>query len=50
MAGVARPTPLGRAKIRLDANGDLVVDKSRVYRMASGIDPDEQYPQSIIKV
>jgi len=43
------PRPLDRVKISRDPEGRLLVDKSVVYRMASGRDPDEQYPQSILK-
>ncbi len=32
------------------AEGLLVVDKSQLFRMNPGIDPDKQYPQSILKV
>jgi len=44
------PRPLDRVKISRDPEGRLLVDKSVVYRMAPGRDPDEQYPQSILKV
>ena len=44
------PRPLDRIKIALTADGQLVVDKGIVYRMAPGIAPDEQYPQSLLKV
>ncbi len=43
------PRPLDRIKISLAPDGELIVDKSVIYRMAPG-DPDEQYPQSIFKV
>ena len=44
------PRPLDRIKIALTSEGQLVVDKGIVYRMAPGIAPDEQYPQSLLKV
>jgi cytochrome b6-f complex iron-sulfur subunit len=44
------PRPLDRFKISLGHEGRLVVDKSVMYRMAPGIDPDEQFPQSILRV
>jgi cytochrome b6-f complex iron-sulfur subunit len=44
------PRPLDRVKIALTPEGELIVDKSVIYRMAPGVDPDEQYPQSILKV
>jgi cytochrome b6-f complex iron-sulfur subunit len=44
------PRPLDRIKIALTSAGQLVVDKGVVYRMAPGIAPDEQYPQSLLKV
>jgi hypothetical protein len=28
----------------------LLVDKSHTFRMKPGADPDEQYPQSVLKV
>ena len=30
-------------------NGQLVVDKNKIFRGTAGIDPDEQYPDSILK-
>ena len=44
------PRPLDRFKISLDTVGRLVVDKGVVYRMAPGRIPNEQFPQSILKV
>lgn len=44
------PRPLDRVKITMTPDGELVVDKSVIYRMAPGVDLDEQYPQSILKV
>jgi cytochrome b6-f complex iron-sulfur subunit len=44
------PRPLDRFKVSLDPEGRLVVDKGVVYRMAPGRLPNEQFPQSILKV
>jgi cytochrome b6-f complex iron-sulfur subunit len=43
------PRPLDRFKIALAEDGQLVVDKGIVYRMPPGVDPDEQFPESILK-
>ena len=43
------PRPLDRFEISLAEDGQLVVDKSRSFRMKPGADPDEQYPQSVLK-
>lgn len=44
------PRPLDRFKISVGEDGQLVVDKSRVFKMSAGGEPDEQYPDSILKV
>lgn len=43
------PRPLDRFKIEIAEDGLLVVDKSTIYSMKPGVDPDDQYPQSILK-
>jgi cytochrome b6-f complex iron-sulfur subunit len=43
------PRPLDRFKIELAEDGQLVVDKAKLYSMKPGVDPDEQYPESILK-
>lgn len=43
------PRPLDRFEIALGEDGQLVVDKSKIYRMKPAVDPDDQYPQSILK-
>jgi len=43
------PRPLDRFKIELGEDGQLLVDKGGLYHMNAGIDPDEQYPDSILK-
>lgn len=44
------PRPLDRFKISVGDDGRLVVDKSKLFKMHPGVEPDEQYPQSILKV
>ncbi len=44
------PRPLDRFEIKLAEDGQLVVDKSRVLKMGPGVEPDEQHPESILKV
>jgi cytochrome b6-f complex iron-sulfur subunit len=43
------PRPLDRFKIEIGEDGQLVVDKGIPYHMNAGLDPDEQFPQSILK-
>jgi cytochrome b6-f complex iron-sulfur subunit len=44
------PRPLDRLKISVGDDGQLVVDKSKILRMEAGPEPDEQHPESILKV
>jgi cytochrome b6-f complex iron-sulfur subunit len=44
------PRPLDRFEISLNERGELVVDKSKTFRMQPGIEPDEQYPESLFNV
>jgi cytochrome b6-f complex iron-sulfur subunit len=44
------PRPLDRFAISLDESGQLVVNKSKVFKMQAGTEPDEQHPESILKV
>jgi cytochrome b6-f complex iron-sulfur subunit len=44
------PRPLDRLKITVGEDGQLVVDKSKILRMEAGGEPDEQHPESILKV
>ncbi|MGH7843839.1 MAG: ubiquinol-cytochrome c reductase iron-sulfur subunit [Candidatus Binatia bacterium] len=44
------PRPLDRFKISVGDDGQLVVDKSKVFKMNPGGEPDEQYPDSILQV
>jgi cytochrome b6-f complex iron-sulfur subunit len=43
------PRPMDRFKVDIGEDGQLVVDKSVVYKMQPGVEPDEQFPQSILK-
>ncbi len=43
------PRPLDRFKIEVGEDGRLVVDKAVSYHMNAGGDPDDQYPQSVLK-
>jgi cytochrome b6-f complex iron-sulfur subunit len=44
------PRPMDRFKVDVAEDGQLVVDKSTVFKMQPGVEPDEQFPQSILKV
>lgn len=44
------PRPLDRFEITLAEDGQLIVDKSKEFRMNPGLEPDEQHPNSILKV
>ncbi len=44
------PRPLDRYMIALGDNGQILIDKGMMYRGVAGKDPDELYPQSILKV
>ncbi len=44
------PRPLDRHRIALTPDGRLGVDRSVVYRGVAGADPDELYPQSVLRV
>ena len=44
------PRPMDRFKITVGDDGQLVVDKSVTYRMEPGVEPNEQHPESILKV
>ena len=36
-------------KISVGDDGQLVVDKNKIFRGTAGANPDEQYPDSILK-
>ncbi len=44
------PRPMDRFKLSLADDGQLVVDKSRVYKMQPGVDPNKQHPDSILRI
>lgn len=44
------PRPLDRFKISLADDGQLVIDKSIIFKSVTGVGPDELYPQSRLKV
>ncbi len=44
------PRPMDRFKLTLGEDGQLVVDKSVLFEMQPGIDPNEQHPESILKL
>ena len=44
------PRPMDRFKISIADDGELQVDKSVLFEMAPGIDPNDQHPESILKV
>jgi cytochrome b6-f complex iron-sulfur subunit len=44
------PRPLDRFEIAVAEDGQLVVDKARTFRMAPRGEPDEQHPNSVLKV
>jgi cytochrome b6-f complex iron-sulfur subunit len=43
------PAPLDRFQITVAEDGQLVVDKNVAYKMQPGVEPEEQYPQSVLK-
>ena len=44
------PRPLDRFQIFRGEDGQLVIDKSKIFRMEPGTEPDEQHPESVVKV
>ncbi len=44
------PRPMDRFKVSIGEDGQLVVDKSKLFKMAPGVEPDEQYADSVLKV
>jgi hypothetical protein len=41
---------MDRVKLTMGEDGQLVVDKSVMFRMQPGVDPNKQHPESILKV
>src|SRR5215475_7473603 len=44
------PRPMDRVKLTVGEDGQLIVDKSVMFRMQPGVDPNKQHPESILKV
>jgi len=44
------PRPMDRYKLSMADDGQLLVDKSKVFKMAPGVDPNKQHPDSILKI
>ena len=44
------PRPMDRFKLSLADDGQLIVDKSKVYKMQPGVDPNKQHPDSILRI
>ena len=44
------PRPMDRFKVDVGEDGQLVVDKSVVFKMQPSVEPDDQFPQSVLKV
>jgi cytochrome b6-f complex iron-sulfur subunit len=44
------PRPLDRFKVTVGDDGQLVVDKGKVFKMAPGAEPEEQYTDTVLKV
>jgi cytochrome b6-f complex iron-sulfur subunit len=44
------PRPMDRFEVSVGEDGQLVVDKSKLFKMSPGVEPDEQYPNSVLKV
>jgi len=44
------PRPMDRFKVEIGEDGQLVVDKNVLYKMDAGAEPDDQHPESVLKV
>ena len=44
------PRPMDRFRLSLADDGQLLVDKSKVYKMQPGVDPNKQHPDSILRI
>ena len=44
------PRPMDRFKVEVGADGQLLVDKNVLYKMQPDAEPDEQHPESLLKV
>ena len=44
------PRPMDRFKVEIGEDGQLVVDKNVLDKMDAGAEPDDQHPESVLKV
>lgn len=44
------PRPVDRFKVDIAEDGQLVVDKNVMYKMQPCVEPDEQHPESVLKI
>ena len=44
------PRPMDRFKLSLADDGQLLVDKSTIFKMQPGVDPNKQHPDSILRI
>ncbi len=44
------PRPMDRFKLSLADDGQLLVDKSKVFKMQPGVEPNKQHPDSILRI
>ena len=44
------PRPMDRFKLSLSDDGQLLVDKSKIFKMQPGVDPNKQHPDSILRI
>jgi len=41
---------MDRFKLSLADDGQLLVDKSTIFKMQPGVDPNKQHPDSILRI
>jgi cytochrome b6-f complex iron-sulfur subunit len=44
------PRPMDRFQVAVGEDGQLLVDKNVLFKMQPDVEPDDQYPQSILQV
>ncbi len=44
------PRPMDRFQLSLADDGQLLVDKSKIFKMQPGVDPNKQHPDSILRI
>ena len=44
------PRPMDRFQLSLADDGQLLVDKSKIFKMQPGVDPNKQHPDSILRM